>query len=274
MSLPRIALQGIAGSFHHQAALKLFPGGVQVVECRYFDQVPQAVTTGKADYGLMAIENSTAGSILPNYALIDASDLQILREVYVDVRHQLMALPGTELQHIESVWSHPMALLQCGRFLRQHPGWQRIEYEDTAAAARDIAQRRLKGTAAIAPKIAAELYGLEILAADIQDQNSNATRFVLLGTPVPPQAGADKVSLRIETPHRPGALLEILEILAHYRWNMTKLQSLPIPQRPWEYRFFIDAVFPEAGSFDRVIELLRQKSSHLKILGIYPNQNL
>ncbi len=274
MALPRIALQGIAGSFHHEAALQLFPQGVEVVACRYFDQVPQAVSEGRADFGLMAIENSTAGSILPNYALIDGSGLQILREVYVDVRHQLMAPQGTTLQNIQRVWSHPMALLQCGRFLRRHSAWQRIEYEDTAAAARDIARHNLNGTAAIAPRIAAELYGLDILAADIHDQSSNATRFVLLGRPAPPQAGADKVSLRIETPHRPGALLEILEILAAERWNMTKLQSLPIPEKPWEYRFFIDAVFPEADAFEKVIDLLGRKSSHLKILGIYPNQNL
>jgi len=274
--MPRIAIQGIPGSFHHMAALQLFgPEETEILPLRYFTDIPRSLQEGTADLGLMAIENSTAGSILPNYMLINDHDLRITAEVYINVRHQLMVLPGVEMNGITQVWSHPMALLQCNRFFRSRPGLVRIEYEDTAAAARDIARQGLRHVAAIAPALAARTYGLHILEKDIQDEQHNATRFVLLTTAKPaPEPGADKISLRIEADHRPGSLLRLLEIMAGDGWNLTKLQSVPIPERRWEYAFFTDALFdPVQGPRDTV-EKLRRAAKQVKILGIYKNRNI
>ncbi len=271
--MPRIVIQGIEGSFHHRAARKLFGDSAQIIPGRYFSDIPALLHAGRADYGIMAIENSTAGSILPNYLLIDENDLWISGEVYLDIRHQLMGLPGTSLSEIKEVWSHPMALLQCGKFFKEHPAMLRIEYEDTAAAARDIARKGHPGIAAIAPDLAADIYGLEILARDIQDESLNATRFVLLEKKPPrPRTEGSKISLRLEAEHRPGSLLRLLEVFDEARWNMTKIQSLPIPARPWEYAFFVDAVYDDPAMVPDVLEKLRQAAKRVKILGIYQNQ--
>jgi len=273
--MKKIAIQGIAGSFHDLAARKFF--GEQRPElcaCTRFDQIPERILSGESDYGIMAIENTLAGAILPNYMLIDENDLTITGEIYIPVRHSLMALPGQSLDDITEVYSHPMALLQCKGFLHDHSRMRRIEYDDTALAARMIARQNMQGAAAIAPQEAAELYGLEVLARNIQDHHTNTTRFVVLsrknGAPVPPSG---KISFKVILKHQAGSLVEFLQVLKHHGMNMTKIQSVPLFGKPWYYAFFIDAQYDSPAQLDETLTDMRRESEELKILGIYPEGN-
>ena len=215
----KIAIQGIQGSFHHIVAEKFFGENIELAECMSFTEIPVLLKNDQVESAVMAIENSIAGAILPNYALIDEYELSIEGEVYVNIHHHLMALDGQELSDIREVWSHPMALLQCRKFFREHPGIKLIEEKDTAEVARRIQQENIKGVAAVASKRAADLFNLNIISNDIQTIKNNSTRFFVLkkskNAPYHPSKVEnikDKSSIKFVTQHNKGSLAEILDI--------------------------------------------------------------
>lgn len=266
----KIAIQGIQGSFHHQVASAYFTEPVDLVECDSFQELVNGVRLGKCDQAVMAIENSIAGSILPNYALIDEANLQIVGERTIPILMNLMVLPGQKIEDITEVYSHPMALLQCKAFFRKHPHIKLIEDVDTAAVAKRISDQQLRGVAALAGNIAAEIFDLEIIAADIHTMKSNTTRFLILDkTAVEIKKEVNKASLKIEIKDQPGSLTDLLEVIRQNHLNMSKIQSLPIIDKPWEYAFFIDVLFQDYAVFQKTIDELKQVASTLKIVGTY-----
>lgn len=221
----------------------------------------------------MAIENSIAGGILPNYALIDEYDLNIEGEYYLPIVQNLMALPGQEIKSIREVWSHPMALLQCREFFKDNPQLKLVEYEDTAAAAREIKNQNLTGIAAIASTAAASIYDLKILAPSIQTIKDNATRFFILNNSGRISNGnTDKASLRFLTEHKRGSLATVLNVMSDCRLNLTKIQSLPVIETPWVYSIFVDVTFTKYTHFEKAKKLLPLMTTDFKILGEYENR--
>jgi len=265
-----IAIQGIKGSFHHIASLNYFKKNLlEFTECLSFDEMPKLLLNNKVDYIVMAIENSIAGSILYNYKLIDEYNLNVLGEIYLPINHQLMAIANQDITDIKEVWSHPMAINQCREFLRKHPHIKIIEAEDTAEAAKQIMEKSLKGIAAIASKKAAEIYNLKILAKNIQTNSENFTRFFIINKIKNEATHYNKVSLKIITKHKEGSLLQVLQIFADNKLNLTKLQSLPIINKPWKYAFFIDLIFEDKIHFETAIQLLEKEVNKIKIFGKY-----
>ncbi|MCA0932890.1 prephenate dehydratase [Lutimonas saemankumensis] len=276
----KIAIQGIKGSFHHIVANKYFGNDIDLVECMSFTEIPPLLENDEVDSAVMAIENSIAGAILPNYALIDEYNLSIEGEYFTNIHHHLMALDGQELEDIKEVWSHPMALLQCRKFFRERPEIKLIEEKDTAEVARRIQKENIKGVGAIASKLAADMYGLKIVADDIQTIKNNSTRFFILkknnDSPYhPSKLGEvkDKASLKFVTKHDAGSLAEILDIFGKHDLNLTKIQSLPIIEKPWNYAFFIDLVIDDFVLYKNALHLISKKVTHLKILGEYHQNN-
>ena len=276
----KIAIQGIRGSFHHIVAEKFFGKDIELVECMSFTEIPVLLKNDEVDSAVMAIENSIAGAILPNYTLIDEYDLSIEGEVYVNIHHHLMALGGQGLDYIREVWSHPMALLQCRKFFRERPDIKLVEEKDTAEVARRISQKKIAGVGAVASKMAADLFGLDIISNDIQTIKNNSTRFFVLkkskNAPYHPSKVAnikDKASIKFVTKHNKGSLAEVLDIFAKHDINLTKIQSLPIIESPWSYAFFIDLVIDDFVLYKNALHLLDKKVNHLKILGEYHQNN-
>lgn len=233
----KIAIQGIKGSYHHEVAERLFGTDMSLEECLSFDALVAAVTSGDAPIGVMALENSIVGSIIPNYALIDKHHLHIIDEAYIRIEHQLMALPGTHIEQIKEVASHPMALLQCKDYFATQLHIKLIEDADTAEVAQRIAQEQLKGLGAIASKKAAELYGLDIVAPNIHSIENNATRFVVVKTTPNNSEDCDKASLKFILDHKRGSLATVLNVLSDCKINLTKIQSMPVVETPWKYSF-------------------------------------
>lgn len=269
----KIAIQGIRGSNHHQVASDYFQGEPVLHECLSFEELVDVLVDGEAELGVMAIENSIAGSIIPNYALIYKNKLHITGEYYLGIRHHLMAMEGQGLKDIREVHSHPMALLQCMQYLKQFPDLRLVEDVDTAATARRIRDKGLTGVAAIAPEMAASLYGLEILARDIQTIKNNATRFIVVSRS-PHQDGydgIDKASLRFVTEHKRGSLATVLNVMSDCNLNLTKIQSLPIIDTPWKYAFFVDVTFDRPEYFIKAESLLKIMSEDFRVLGLYKN---
>lgn len=268
-----VAIQGIKGSYHHQVALEYFGSDLLWEECLTFDSLAKSLADGKYDYAVMALENSIAGSIIPNYALIDRYDLHIVGEHYLNIHHQLMALPGTSLSEINEVASHPMALLQCKDFFDTHPHIRLIEDKDTAEVAQKISNQQLKGVAAIASKSAAELYNLEIVAKNIQSIDNNATRFVILSTQKQDVASqVDKASFKFILDHKRGSLAAILNVLSDCSINLTKIQSLPVIKTPWKYAFFVDVTFEDFQHYEKAKSILEIMTESFKIHGTYKNE--
>ena len=266
----RVAIQGIKGSFHHIVATSYFGDNIDLVECLSFSEMPELLENEKADVLVMAIENSIAGAILPNYALIDGYGLAICGEFYLNIHHNLMALPGQTIEDITEVYSHPMALLQCRTFLKQYPHIKLIEDKDTADVAKRIQDNQLKGVAAIASSMAAESYGLEILAENIQTIKNNMTRFFILNKKeYGASMSANKASIKFTTSHESGSLAEILTILAKHDLNMSKIQSMPIIETPWSYAFFADFVFNKYADYFNAIKEVKKKVGAIKVLGEY-----
>ena len=265
----RVAIQGYEGSFHHIVARRFLGERAEIVPCDTFREVARQVESGGAEYGIMAIENSIAGSILPNLGILHNSRLQVTGEYYLHIRQNLMALPGVGLEGIEEVHSNPMALLQCVDFLDTHR-WRLVETEDTALSARRIAERSIRNAAAIAGDLAAELFGLEIVAADIHSIRNNYTRFLVLRPDHQPiDERSDKASLCFKTDHRHGSLIRVLREMEDSTINMTKLQSSPIPSEPWHYMFHVDMEFACMDDYNRVIERMRSVTSELHVYGVY-----
>lgn len=268
----KIAIQGILGSFHHIVANQYFGEDVILKECLSFVEIPELINNNTVDGAVMAIENSLAGSILPNYALIDEFDLKIQGEVHLPIHHHLMALEGQALSDIKEVWSHPMAILQCRKFFRQHPHIKLVEETDTAEVAQQIQNKQLKGIAAIASKKAAEIYNLSIIENKIQTRKENYTRFFILkkknGEIEKPKI-INKASIKFITKHETGNLSDVLAVFSGFNMNLSKIQSLPIIDKPWNYAFFADIVFDDEQLFKEAISQIETKVSYLKILGKY-----
>jgi len=268
-----IAIQGIPGSFHHQVALLNFGKEAQVLPFMSFEEVAKSVASGAAEVGIMAIENSIAGAILPNYDLIDRYELFIHEEYYLPISHQFMALPGQTIADISEVRSHPMALLQCKNFLSQYPKIQLIDDLDTASVAKRIQEERLLGVAAIASEIAAATYGLEILAPHIQTVQDNFTRFIFLKKEKSKLKEApNKVSFKITIRNEAGGLAKLLTMLADKNLNLSKIQSIPLMDKPWDYAFFIDAEFTAEQAYQEAVEQMKAGYGDLKIFGEYTSR--
>lgn len=238
-----------------------------------FDVLVASLLSGAATHGVMALENTIAGSIIPNYALIDTNNLHIVGEEYLNIHHHLMALPGQQIAHIKEVWSHPMALLQCKEFFKKHPHIKLVEDVDTADVAKRIAKENLVGIAAIAPKIAAEIFDLEVLEDEIQTMKDNATRFVIVQTQEPTHKidHINKASLKFQLNHKRGSLAAILNVLSDCKMNLTKIQSLPVIEMPWKYSFFVDVTFEDYKDYLKVVKIIEIMAEEFKILGTYKN---
>jgi len=267
----RSSIQGVPGAFHEIAARSYFrERQLQIVAATTFEELLQQVERGVSDTALMAIENSLAGSLMHNYTLLEQSGVYITGEVYLRIKQNLMALPGQQLGDLREVQSHPMALAQCAHFLRKHPYLRQVASSDTAESAHRISQDNLPGIAAIASTLAAEMYGLEIIAPGIETNKENYTRFLVLRADqqeLPIQA--DKVSICFSVDHAVGSLYKVLAVLAAYNVNLSKIQSTPIVGRPWEYRFFVDCLLEGAIKYTQAIEAIRPITRQLKVLGAY-----
>ncbi len=241
-----------------------------------FDILVDSLLDKSADLGVMALENTIAGSIIPNYALIDKYNLHITDEEYLSIHHHLMALKGQNIEDIKEVWSHPMALLQCKDFFKKHPHIKLVEDVDTAEVAKRISKENLVGIAAIAPKIAAEIFDLDVLEDEIQTIKDNSTRFVIVQTNAP-NNGIDqinKASLKFQLNHKRGSLAAILNVLSDCKMNLTKIQSLPVIESPWKYSFFVDITFDDYKDYQKAEAILEIMAEEFKILGTYKNGRL
>jgi prephenate dehydratase len=269
----KIAIQGIKGSFHHQVAQDYFYQNVEVDECLSFEELVASLLTGKSDQAVMAIENSIAGPIIPNYALIDKNNLHIIGEHYLDIHQNLMALKGQKIEDILEVHSHPMALLQCMEFLKKYPNIKLVEDKDTAETARRIHEKQLTGIAAIASKTASEMYDLEILAPEIQTINNNMTRFVIIKKEkeFTDENEINRASIKFELDHKRGSLAAVLNVMSDCKLNLTKIQSLPKIETPWKYSFFVDVTFDKYEDYAKAKALLTIMAEYFKVLGEYKN---
>lgn len=272
----KVAIQGIRGSFHHLVAQEYFHDGVDVHECLSFDKLVDSLLDKTCGMAVMAIENSIAGSIIPNYALIDANHLHIIGEHYINIHQNLMALKGQEIEDINEVYSHPMALLQTKEFFKKYPHIKLIEDADTAEVAQRIHEQQLDGVGAVASYAAAKMYDLEILGPEIQTIKNNATRFVIVQTKnsAIPEDEINKASLKFELNHKRGSLATILNVMSDCRMNLTKIQSLPIIETPWKYSFFVDVTFEKYSDFEKAKSVLEIMAEHFKVLGEYKNARL
>jgi prephenate dehydratase len=250
-----------------------FGEGIDLKECLSFDALVDQLLSGKADKGIMAIENSIAGSIIPNYALLHHNNLHVIGEHYLNIHHNLMVLKGQSFEDIKEVSSHPMALLQCKEFFKAYPHIRLVEDVDTAETAKRIQEQNLKDVAAIAPKVAAQLYDLDIVADNIQTITNNSTRFIIVKTKNKelPKEEINKASLRFITDHKRGSLATVLNVMSDCRLNLTKIQSLPVIETPWKYAFFVDVTFGVYADFEKAKSLLNIMLEDIKILGEYKN---
>ncbi|MBI1344161.1 MAG: chorismate mutase [Terrimonas sp.] len=270
----RISIQGYEGSFHQVAARQFFGKEVEVIPCSTFrDVVKIAASKKDSEGGIMAIENSIAGSILPNYNLLLKSNLKVIGEVYLHIRQHLLVNPGVQLEDLREVHSHPMAILQCIDFLEKNPHLKVVETEDTALSAKHIHQHRSKHAAAIAGKLAAELYDLDIIAPNIHTVKNNYTRFLVLQREdlFEEPDHADKASVNFQTDHTRGSLARVLSKIAEGDINLSKLQSFPIPGSDWKYNFHADMEFDSLERFKDVIAAIRPLTVELNVYGIYKN---
>lgn len=272
----KISIQGYKGSFHDVVASKLWPEKT-LLERSSFNEVFADVKDGRADFGVVAIENSIAGAILENYDRLRNSGLTVVAEDYLRIVHNLMALPGQKIEDIREVWSHPMALKQCQEFLSKYPHIKQVEADDTAGVAGRIVREGLTGIAAIASSLAAEIYGAEILAAEIETDPQNYTRFLVITKDFSVTKGAIsrhdvpsyKTSLYIETAHKPGGLLNALQVLSVAGFNMTMLVSRPVIGKAWEYGFYIDFTHAEED-WSSIKSDLALHADFITELGTYP----
>lgn len=271
-----IAIQGAQGSNHHKVARDYYGHDILLKECMSFDSLVESLLNKESHQAVMALENTIAGSIIPNYALIDNNNLHICGERYLNIHHHLMALPNQKIEDIKEVCSHPMALLQCKAFFKKYPHIKLIEDVDTAEVAKRIAKNQLKGVAAIAPKIAAEIFELEVLEDDIQTMKDNSTRFVIIQTEQP-NIGTDqinKASLKFQLDHKRGSLAAILNVLSDCKMNLTKIQSLPVIETLWKYAFFVDVTFDSYEDYKKAKSIMEIMATEFKVLGEYKNAKL
>ena len=273
--MKRIAIQGIEGSFHDLAAHQYFENEeVQLICCSTFEQVFSELRNDPTVIGLVAIENTIAGSLLHNYELLRDSGATIVGEHKLRIKHSFLCLPDDDWADIQEVHSHPVALMQCRDFLEAHPSLKVVEASDTAGAARTIAQGQKHGHAALGSAGLAELYGLKVLEQGIETNKHNFTRFLVVAQPSRANLlrnimQTDKASLVFALPHEEGSLSHVLSVLSFYKLNLTKIQSLPIIGREWEYLFYVDILFKDYTRYSQGIDAIRPLTSDLKILGEY-----
>lgn len=273
--MKRIAIQGAKGSFHDIAAHRYFSGEeIEVIYCATFEDIFSNIKKEDSVIGLMAIENTIAGSLLQNHELLRESDTQIVGEARLHISHSIMCLPEDDWDDITEVNSHPIALMQCREFLNAHPRLKAVEAEDTAKSAEDIFRHKLHGRAAICGKDVAAMYGLKILQEGIETNKHNSTRFLVLSNrwqadDLRKGKVCNKSSLVFTLPHTEGSLSQVLSILSFYKMNLTKIQSLPIIGREWEYQFYIDVVYEGRLRYHQAVDAITPLTKELKILGEY-----
>lgn len=265
----KVAIQGIATSFHEVAAIQYFGQEVETIECLSFHDLCESIKNGSADFGVMAIENSIAGSILPNYFLLQQYHFTILGEVYLPIRMHLMAFPGVELSAIRVIESHPMAIRQCSDYLYQLPNVEIRESEDTAWSAKKIKENKLLNTAAIANEQAAKKYGLTILEKRIETNKKNFTRFLILSKKNGIQKDGNKASLSFEVANEVGSLADALMTFKDQKINLSKIQSVPIVGKPSEYTIHVDVEWSKRKNYDMALQHLMRQVNNLNIMGEY-----
>jgi prephenate dehydratase len=268
----KIGIQGIRGSFHHIAVENYFDKEIKLCEYLSFEDMIFSLSKNEIQYALMAIENSTAGSIIPNYALIDEYNINIVGEHYLEISHNLMALKGQSLDDIKEIHSHPMALLQCRDFLKENPSIKLVEEKDTANVAKKISNTKTIGIGAIASKLAAKIYDLNLIKEDIQSIKKNQTRFVVLKKDNNlDKLQINKASLKFELDHKRGSLATILNVLSDCKLNLTKIQSMPKIETPWRYSFFVDVTFENLDNYLKAKSIIQIMAKEFKVLGEYKN---
>jgi prephenate dehydratase len=271
----KIAIQGVQGAFHEIAARYFHTADdIEIVPADTFDILVQKVESGEADAAVMAIENTIAGSILRNYNLLNNSNLRIKGEVFLRIKQNLMALNGVKIEDLKEVHSHPIALQQCVDFFEKYPHIRLVEAHDTALVAREIKEKKLKKIGAIASELAAEIYGMNILAPAIETYKKNYTRFLYISRDNNPQPSIlnpnfDKVSVVFSTNHTVGSLHKALDVLSKHNCNLTKIQSAPIMDKPWEYMFFVDFTIGNYSDYPKAMLELLRVAAEVKVLGEY-----
>ena len=270
----KIAIQGVKGCFHEQAARLFYEehGHIvpEIVECLTFKGLYKSMDDGRADAAVMAIENTVSGGLLPNFELLRKYDRKIKGEVFLRIQQNLMALPGQTIEDIKEVRTHYMAINQTREFFKDYPWIRLVESEDTAKSAADVAEGQLKGVGAVASTLAAELYGLDILAESIETYKQNFTRFLILDDELKVnKAAINKASMCFTLAHTPGSLAHVLTILSFYGMNLTRIQSLPIPGQEWQYFFYVDIKFDDYIRYEQALSAVRPLMEDLNILGEY-----
>jgi len=264
-----VAIQGEAGSFSHAAALALFGPALELLPCASFAELFQAVETGTAARGLVPIENSLAGSVHENYDLLNAHPLHVVGETFLRIRHCLIARPGTALEEIRRVASHPVALAQCRRFFVTHPDIEAVPAYDTAGSVRSLMEGNAVADAAIASALAARLYGAAVIAADLEDHAENYTRFLVVAGDPTDVRGATKTLLLVTLDNAPGALHRALGVFAARGLDLSKIESRPLPGRPWEYLFYLDVLATSRPTLAEALDELRGFAASLRVLGSF-----
>ena len=272
--MKRIAIQGIKGCFHEQAARLFYQenGHIvpDIVECAAFDGLYRLMDSGEADAAVMAIENTVSGGLLPNFELLRKYDRKIKGEVFLRIQQNLMALPGQRIEDIKEVRTHYMAINQTREYFKNCPWIRLVESEDTAKSAAEVAQQGLLGVGAVASELAADLYGLEILASSIETYKQNFTRFLVFDEDLEVDKNRiNKASMCFTLPHTPGSLAHVLTILSFYGMNLTRIQSLPIPGQEWQYFFYVDIKFDDHQRYEQALSAVRPLMEDLNILGEY-----
>ncbi len=267
----RIAIQGELGSNSHMAALRVLDGELaEIVPCGVSAEVFERLASGAATMAVLPIENSLHGSVFEHYDLLLESGVRVVGEVMLKIQHHVIVVPGVKLEEVKRVMSHPVALSQCRRWLREHPEIEAVPFYDTAGSVKQLMAAGLKDAAGIAPKLAATEYGAEVLVAGIEDHRENYTRFYVLrkdGEEATDEA--DKASLAFSLAHRPGSLIEALEVLRAAELNLTKIESRPVPGKPWEYVFFVDVRFAQVQQLEAALAGLRRGCEMVRELGRY-----
>jgi prephenate dehydratase len=272
--MKKVAIQGVKGCFHEQAARLFYEQSEGVVpdicECSTFDGLYSSVEAGDADAAVMAIENTVSGGLLPNFELLRKYDRKIKGEVFLRIQQNLMALPGQTIEDIKEVRTHYMAINQTREFFKNYPWIRLVESEDTAKSAAEVAAEGLMGVGAVASTLAAELYGLEILAESIETYKQNFTRFLVLDDSIQvDKSKVNKSSMCFTLSHTPGSLAHVLTILSFYGMNLTRIQSLPIPGQEWQYFFYVDIKFQDYLRYEQALAAVRPLMEDLNILGEY-----
>jgi prephenate dehydratase len=269
MQKKRVAIQGIRASFHEEAAFKFFGTDIETIECDSFKQTCEVLKNKKADYVVMAIENSIAGSLLPNYTLLREYNFSIVGEVYLAIQLHLLALPGVKFKDVKYVQSHPIAIRQCSDFFDEFPHLQVIESSDTAACAKKIREENLTDTVAIANLLAAKLYDLQVMERRIESNKKNFTRFLILADKPIGTTEANKASLSFQVGNSVGSLAEVLNIFSEYKINLSKIQSMPVLGKRNEYNFYVDIEWKNQSDYDSAIRKVLKHTINFTIMGEY-----